>query len=307
MWIEIFKTGTHTDSSGDTKTYDEEMLDSIAGLYNAKIKEDACFEAPIVKGHPKTDDPAFGWVERLARSGKVLLAKVKELNPDFINEVKRGAFKKVSIALYPDLLLRHVGYLGAVQPAVHGLKLAKFASSDDFSEIENEFYIETGDDAFADSTDEFAEKLNNLNAKNSELLEKIAELEKQTRTKSFSDFADSLLTNSEGPKIRASQTADVVRLLETTFLMSRNSNQYSEHPEDGTALQQLKNFLMDLHPIVSMGEYAVNPSKTNTTEIDFSNRNVSAERLKLHSKALEICRANPQTSYEEAVRIVESV
>ncbi len=56
--------------------------------------------------------------------------------------VASGKFKKVSAAFYlPDspnnphkgvLSLRHVGFLGAMPPAVKGLKQVEFAEDDDF-------------------------------------------------------------------------------------------------------------------------------------------------------------------------------
>ncbi|MCL5992356.1 MAG: hypothetical protein M1419_09700, partial [Bacteroidetes bacterium] len=123
--IEVFKTGEITDSEGDTKNWSLEDLQTIATTYNDKIKEDPGAQAPIVKGHPETDDPAYGWVEKLKVAGETLMAKIK-LVPTFAQEVKDEMFKKVSIALYPDLMLRHIGFLGAAQPAVKGLEPVKF-------------------------------------------------------------------------------------------------------------------------------------------------------------------------------------
>lgn len=63
----------------------------------------------------------------LKAEGGKLLAKLKDLAPEFKDWVKRGLYKKVSIALYPDLGLRHVGFLGATPPAIKGLKQASFS------------------------------------------------------------------------------------------------------------------------------------------------------------------------------------
>ena len=120
-WIEVFKTGTHTDSSGNTKTWTEGDLDKIVKKY---VPEE--HEAPIVIGHPEINAPAFGWVEGLKREGKLLLAKFKQVVPEFADMVKKGLFKKRSISLYPDFTLRHIGFLGAVPPAVKGLTDIKF-------------------------------------------------------------------------------------------------------------------------------------------------------------------------------------
>ena len=119
--IEIFKSGTHTDSSGNTREWTDKDLEEIASLYDP-----ANHEAPIVIGHPDTDSPAYGWVESLKVEGGRLLAKVKDVADEFKDWVGRGLYKKISIALYPDLSLRHVGFLGAMPPSVKGLANAHF-------------------------------------------------------------------------------------------------------------------------------------------------------------------------------------
>jgi len=120
-WFEIFRTGAHTDSSGKTSDWTEKDLDEIVSLYDPAVHE-----APIVLGHPEHDSPAYGWIEEIKRVGDRLLAKPKQLVDDFKNLIRKGSYKKVSIALYPDLGLRHVGFLGGTTPAVKGLKQAIF-------------------------------------------------------------------------------------------------------------------------------------------------------------------------------------
>lgn len=131
MWIPIFRTGTWTDSSGNTRTWTEEDLDRIVERYNPQEHE-----APVVIGHPKDNAPAWGWVEALKRDGEVLYAKLKQLVPEFVDMVKRGLFKKRSISLYPDLTLRHIGFLGAMPPAVKGLPDVAFRQGGDEMTIE---------------------------------------------------------------------------------------------------------------------------------------------------------------------------
>jgi len=115
-WFEIFKVGTHTNSAGDTREWTLKDLEKIASSYDPKNHE-----APIVIGHPEHDSPAYGWIEALKVEGERLLAKPKQLVEDFKEWVRAGRYKKVSMALYPDFTLRHVGFLGAIPPAVKGL------------------------------------------------------------------------------------------------------------------------------------------------------------------------------------------
>lgn len=129
-WLEIFKTGTHTSGNGITKEYKDDDLAHIVKTYN----EQKDHEAPLVLGHPTNDQPAYGWAKELKMAGSKLLAYVDQVSGDIVDAVKRGEYKKVSIALYPDGLLRHIGLLGAVPPAVKGLAPVQFAEGEEFEE-----------------------------------------------------------------------------------------------------------------------------------------------------------------------------
>jgi len=125
-WFPVFRTGTHTSSSGISRTWTEADLESIANKYNPQQHE-----APLVVGHPKTNHPAYGWVEGLKRSGQFLFARAKNIVPEFKDMVNRGMFKKRSISLYPDNTLKHIGFLGAAPPAVKGLPDVQFDGSEE--------------------------------------------------------------------------------------------------------------------------------------------------------------------------------
>jgi len=131
--FQVFRTGTHTDSSGVERTFTAEHLRAIADKFNPDTGA-----APIVKGHPATDDPAFGWVDRFLfeETSGILYAVPKQVDQAFAEDVRAGRFSRVSIALYPPTAKnnpvpgmyypRHVGFLGAASPAVTGLKAANF-------------------------------------------------------------------------------------------------------------------------------------------------------------------------------------
>jgi len=125
MWIEIFKTGKHKDSNGIIKEWKEDDLDYIAAKYDSTIHE-----APVVIGHPTDSAPAYGWVEVMKREGSTLFAKLRDVIPEFIDLVKQKRYKKRSISLYPDMGLRHVGFLGAMPPSVKGLADTQFADEE---------------------------------------------------------------------------------------------------------------------------------------------------------------------------------
>jgi hypothetical protein len=118
-FIPVFRSGTHTDSSGREKTYTNVDLDTIVEKYNQRKGEQP--DAPICIGHPKTDSPAWGWIEKFKRVGNFLLAKPKRIVPEFAEAIRRGMFRYLSISLRPDLAVRHLAVLGGTPPAVQGL------------------------------------------------------------------------------------------------------------------------------------------------------------------------------------------
>lgn len=130
-WVEVFRVGKHTDSQGREREFTASDLDRMVAGYDP-----AKHEAPAVVGHPKDNDPAYGWVEGVKRSGGLLLAKFKQVAPEFEEMVRAGRFKKRSVSIYPDGTLRHVGFLGAQPPAVKGLKDVSFAAGEDCSQYE---------------------------------------------------------------------------------------------------------------------------------------------------------------------------
>ena len=141
QWVEVFSIGEQTDANGNTRKWTDVDLNTMVNNYKTNKHE-----APLVVGHPKENAPAFGWVEELKTDGKLLFAKFRQLVPEFVDAVKKGMYKKRSISLYPDLSLRHIGFLGAVPPAVKGLADIKFKESVESIIIEfNDLNNEKGD------------------------------------------------------------------------------------------------------------------------------------------------------------------
>jgi hypothetical protein len=105
-------------------------------LYNEQPEEERR-KAPHVLGHPKDNAPAYGWVGELKREGKILMASCIDMAQDFIEGVNKGSYKFRSASIYPNGLLRHVGWLGAVQPAVSGLGEVAFNEEEDYIAFED--------------------------------------------------------------------------------------------------------------------------------------------------------------------------
>ena len=134
--LQIFKPGRHTANSGASLAFSESDLAASAAAYDPAV-----FQAPIVVGHPKTDDPAYGWVRALSFADGALEASPDQVDPAFAEIVSAGRYKKISAAFYsPDApnnpvpgvyYLRHVGFLGAAAPAIKGLRSPEFADAEE--------------------------------------------------------------------------------------------------------------------------------------------------------------------------------
>ena len=141
--IEIFKAGKRTDANGVEVEITTADLQQAVDAYNINFHE-----SPAVIGHPKHNAPAYGWVKRLELDGDVLKAEFDQIDPEFAEMVEKGRFKKISSSFYlanspnnpcpGNLYLRHVGFLGAMPPAVKGLRNPEFADNEqgvvDFSD-----------------------------------------------------------------------------------------------------------------------------------------------------------------------------
>lgn len=136
-WCEVFKTGEHIDSAGRKRTWSETDLDRLVSSYKPETHE-----APICIDHneaggPVVGGPAYGWVEALKREGDKVLAKFKDVVPEFAEMVNKGLFKKRSVSIYPDGSLRHVAWLGAKPPAIKGLR--DFTFNDNEADLDGIF------------------------------------------------------------------------------------------------------------------------------------------------------------------------
>lgn len=128
-WVEIFMGGPQTDNLG--RAHDGDALVAQA----VETWDPTFHEPPAVVGHPGDDAPAYGWVSAVkageADGKKVLLAKFRDVEPQFADLVAQGRYPKRSASFYPDGRLRHVGFLGAAPPAVKGLKNIQFTAGED--------------------------------------------------------------------------------------------------------------------------------------------------------------------------------
>ena len=58
--LHIFRAGTHVAADGKSYSFSEADVADLAASYDPQLSR-----APLVVGHPKTDDPAYGWTGSL--------------------------------------------------------------------------------------------------------------------------------------------------------------------------------------------------------------------------------------------------
>ncbi|WP_290664752.1 hypothetical protein [Ignavibacterium sp.] len=233
-WFAIFKTGKHTDSNGNEREWTENDLDKIIESYD-KTKH----EAPIVIGHPKTNAPAFGWIEKLKRVGDTLYALPSQLAQEFVEMVNKGLFKKRSISLYPDGTLRHVGFLGAQPPAVKGLPDAEFKEDENLSTIETEVATDFEDKSVEKNLQGLEEKVKQYELQLKKMEEKEKEFE-ELQTKYAQVLVEKSTLEKEIQKQkRETQLKDFAEIVERAI-------------SEGKLLPKMKDTITKLYEVVSL-------------------------------------------------------
>lgn len=145
--VEVFRPGTFRAMNGQEYAFTEADVAAMASGYDPDGAP-----APVVVGHPKHDDPAFGWAQgfEVNESG-TLVAELTDLAPAFVSAVEEGRYRKVSMKFFPpdasnnpapgSYYPRHIGFLGGAAPAVSGLAPVEFAECGDDELIELAFAL----------------------------------------------------------------------------------------------------------------------------------------------------------------------
>jgi hypothetical protein len=329
MVFEIFSSGQHTSDKGITKDYSADDLNFIASNYNPSESE-----APIVIGHPVDSSPAYGWIESLKVVGDKLLAKAKDIVPEFLNAVKQGLYKKRSISLDKDGKLRHVGFLGGALPAVKGLADIQFTESDSASTYELDL-----DPGFSSSVSPLASnepchaepclpRLGGVEASSLSDISKSLETIQTTLTQftqNYSQTNDSkLLSNIQSEidainsKLKHSEfntlldsklaSGSLTPAMKNKFLSVVNfldSQNFAESASFDANVDKVKllltDFLNSIPKIIYYENFAEKPDHTVTSfSEDYSGLSLDEESAALHQKALSLMQKD-NLSYEAAV------
>ena len=217
--------------------------------------------------------PAYAWVKGLQLDGDVLKAELDQVHPEFADMVAEGRFKKVSASFYlsdsPDnpkqgsLYLRHVGFLGAMPPAVKGLRNPEFSESEqgivDFCEaMPNEPNQTEPTQGEPEMSAEDKAELDRLRAENQQLKDENAkakaekaEAELNQAKADNADFAESLVKAGKLAPIAKQQAVDLLNYASTTA-----QGGVVEFGEGESLHSKLKAFLDAQPQVVNFGEVA---------------------------------------------------
>lgn len=267
--IRIFRKGTFTSVEGEEIAFGEAELADIVASYDA-----AQNPAPLVIGHPKLNDPAYGWVDHLAIEDGEVVAYIDPAltEPSFAEAVNAGRYRKVSAQFYPPknpnnpapgkFSLKHVGFLGAHPPAVKGLRTVSFGADDggDLIIFEQENMMSGIDDKGngGDREASLAERESALETREAAIAARekaAAEQAEADRHDAHVSFAEGLVTSAKlAPKgkdilvgvLDALGDSDVVSFGEAGELSSRDA---------------LMKLFDQAHPLVSLGESAKDDGK----------------------------------------------
>lgn len=306
--LEIFRPGTFVSAEGQRITFsDADVAATVAAYDVAKHK------APLVIGHPKMDDPAYGHAVALSLStNNVVLAQPANVDPSFADAVNNKRYDSISASFWAPTnprnpvpgvwYVRHIGFLGAVPPAVPGLKEPSFANADDAEIItinfadsqepdmtpEEKAALETQKKQLADDQASFADKQKTLADKEAALAAKekaLADKEAKARADEISSFADGLV--KEG-KLLPREQAGLVAVLGA--LGAEQTVSFADG--DGKTVEQgtgevLREFLKGLPPRVDFAEHSAADNAEQNGTASFAapqGYSVDTSRTELHNK-----------------------
>lgn len=305
--LEIFKAGTWTTMDGQELSFSSADLAATAAAYDPAV-----FKAPLVVGHPKINDPAYGWVSKLAVNDDTLTAERDQVEPAFAEMVNAGRFPKVSASFFaphspsnpkPGVwYLRHVGFLGAAAPAVAGLKPASFADVADgiviiefagdepaTTLIPKEPIVTDKTKTSDDKTVEFAAQQAELQRQSADIAARekaLQEKEAAARKSEIASFADQLVKEGKVlPREQAGLVAFMAGLDDADTVSFAADNGEVKKPTG----EWLREFLNGLPPRVDFAEHtaagadadAGNSAASFAAPAGYS---VNRDRLALHGR-----------------------
>ena len=329
MEFEIFKTGSHTSDKGITKDYSLDDLNFIAKSYNPTVQE-----APIVIGHPIDSSPAFGWVESLKVVGDRLIAKAKDLIPEFKEALSNKLYKKRSISLDSEGKLRHIGFLGGALPAVKGLADIQFSDEttntiefstdstdpslelDRESELNSSLELEHKPEPELSSFSSFSAELESLRNSLSTLSQNFSEFSTanvsnqldslSNQVKSISSKLDlSKFNQLLDDKVTSGNLTPALRSKLESLVGFVGAYNFSDGVESfqSKLINHLSEFVSSMPKVLYLENFAEKPNDSVVVKDDFDGLPLNQESVLIHRKALAAMKSD-NISYLSAVRKV---
>lgn len=290
-------------------TLSAEDIAAIAAAYDP-----VRYQAPVVIGHPDTDDPAWGWVIGASADERGLWLDL-ELLPEMAELVRARHYQAVSVSLWrPDApgnpspgvwAIKHLGYLGAAAPAVKGLAPTRLDAAQAAAPAVTITFTEAASAARSqketrmsttDQTVQLAEREKALAERERQLAARERELRRTA-------YAQELEPHIAAGRILPAERPELVALMER--LESAPAVTLAEGAER-PALEVLRGFLARLPARVDLKERAAGASAPATPPPAVpAGYRLSERGLELHTRALQYRAAHPGTDYISAVRAVE--
>lgn len=309
--IRIFRPGTFTTMEGDQVTFSEADCLELAQSYDA-----AKDPAPLVVGHPRTDDPAYGWVSGLSFANGTVNATPGQVDDAFADAARKGRYRKVSASIYPrnhpgnptpgKLYLKHIGFLGAAAPGVSGLGTVSFAGDDadchTLSIDQEKIMPKTPTDPDAKTAD-FAQREADLAARERAFEEREAAAAKAAKDARHADhmsFAEGL---TKAGKLKPADKPIVIGLLDVLADKSADTMSFAEGV-DKTPAAALRALLEDAAPVVATGEHGKTRRGEGGQLQSFAapaGYEVEPDQAALYSRAKALQATNPKLAWKDAV------
>lgn len=305
--IRIFRPGRFLSMEGVEVNFSTADLQAIADAYDP-----ARDPAPLVVGHPRTDDPAFGWVAGLSVEGGALVATPEKIEPSFAEMVRAGRYRKVSARFFPpdaasnpkpgSYYLKHVGFLGAAAPAVSGLGTVQFADDDDGFTLIISTNQETEMPPKEDKELSFAEREAELARREAEA-DARDEATRKAAAKARHDanvsFAESLV---QAGKLKPAGKALAVGVLDA--LDSDKTVSFADAGEM-TPAEGFRKLMGSAEPMISFTETVPSEQRKEAGAVSFAapdGYEVDPAQADLHARAKTIQTENPKLGWMDCVR-----
>lgn len=305
--IRIARVGTFTSNEGVQVSFGAAELEAAAAAYDAEADP-----APLVVGHPRLDDPAFGWVSGLAVQDGELVATPDKVEPSFAEMVRDGRFPKVSARFYPPAhpsnpkpgawYLKHVGFLGAHAPGIKGLGTVQFADGDDDGVLSIEILSQQQEAALAEEKlASFAERETALETREAEISARekvLADKAAADRHEAHVSFAEGLVSQA---RLAPAGKQLVVGLLDHFDVTAMVSFGEAGEMDAATAFRKL---LDTASQLISFGEVGAKPAGEQSY-VSFAapeGYDVEPEAAALHAAATKIQQGNPELAWMDCVR-----